>query len=401
MDAGKNQRNPARWPITNLGKIATLLSGGTPDRSRPEFWNGGMPWLSAKDLKSFYVCDSIEKVSEEGIADGSRQVPKGSILILVRGMTLLKDVPVALTTGPVAFNQDLKAIIPGDGVNPEYLACWLVASRERLLSCVDQAGHGTGRLPTDLLRALPVYLPSSAIQEILAKSFGAWHRALETTAQLLRVKRQSRKGFTQQLLIGRLRFSAFVKEQLRESRLGEFLSESRTRGSNGATARKLTIKLYGRGILPKSEKLAGSVTTQYFLRKRGQFIYSKLDFLNGAFGVVPDALDGYETTADLPAFDVDGGLNPKWLLAYVCREDFYHRKLGLAAGGRKARRVNPDAFLRIKIPVPSRAEQDKIVEFLDALDREIDLLTRQADALIRQKKALMQKLLTGQIRVKV
>lgn len=250
------------------------------------------------------------------------------------------------------------------------------------------------------IKAVSWTFPPVREQERIATIASEWSSAIDCASRLVNEKRVLKKGLAHQLLTGRRRFPDFVTQPWREGRLGKFLSESRIRGSDGATARKLTVKLYGRGVAPKMEKLAGSAATQYFIRKSGQFIYSKLDFLNGAFGVVPDALDGYETTTDLPAFDVEEDLNPRWLLAYACREGFYRSKLGLAAGGRKARRVNPPALLRIKVPVPPRAEQDKIVEFLNALDREIELLTRQVDALKLQKKGLMQKLLTGQIRVK-
>ena len=106
-------------------------------------------------------------------------------------------------------------------------------------------------------------------------------------------------------LVPKLRFPEFRDADGWELRqLGEFLNESRLPGSKGNVAKKITVKLWGNGVFEKNEAVQGSVNTQYFQRKAGQFIYSKLDFLNQAFGVIPANLDNFESTVDLPCFDI-------------------------------------------------------------------------------------------------
>ena len=58
-------------------------------------------------------------------------------------------------------------------------------------------------------------------------------------------------------------------------------------------------------------------------------------------------------------------------------------------------------FSQIQVPLPSLKEQEKIADFFEACDRELDLLQQKLAALQQQKKGLMQRLLTGQVRVKV
>ena len=84
--------------------------------------------------------------------------------------------------------------------------------------------------------------------------------------------------------------------------------ESRIKGSNGKEARKITVKLWGKGVFEKTNKRVGSENTKYYKRKSGQFLYSKLDFLNCAFGIIPLDLDGLESTVDLPCFDISDGI---------------------------------------------------------------------------------------------
>jgi type I restriction enzyme S subunit len=82
-------------------------------------------------------------------------------------------------------------------------------------------------------------------------------------------------------LVPKLRFPEFREaERWMTSRLGDFLRESRLSGNKGNVARKITVKLWGKGVFEKNEAIQGSANTQYYRRKAGQFIYSKLDFLN-------------------------------------------------------------------------------------------------------------------------
>ena len=173
------------------------------------------------------------------------------------------------------------------------------------------------------------------------------------------------------------------------------------RGSDGASARKITVKLYGKGAVPKSDKRDGSTKTRYYRRAPDQLIYSKLDFLNGAFAIVPESLRGYESSLDLPAFDISEQVNPKWLIEYLTRPAYYTAQLHLARGQRKARRIAPDDFLASPVKLPQRDRQDEIAEVLAVADREIALRKTELDTLTRQKRGLMQKLLTGEWRVKV
>ena len=181
-------------------------------------------------------------------------------------------------------------------------------------------------------------------------------------------------------------------------RAGAFLSGSQIPGSTGLTAEKLTVKLYGRGVFAKQDRTPGSKNTKYFTRRKGQFIYSKLDFLNGAFGIVPPELDGRESTGDLPAFDIAQDVSPAWLLYYVSRPDFYERQGTSAIGSRKARRVSPMEFLQLELPTPPLAEQKKIAAILSSVDEAIQTTQAVIEQTRRVKEGLLQQLLVEGLR---
>lgn len=112
------------------------------------------------------------------------------------------------------------------------------------------------------------------------------------------------------------------------------------------------------------------------MRHAGQFIYSKLDFLNCAFGVVPNKLDGLETTADVPAFNCLG-INPYFMYYTAIQPSFYINNGMKADGSRKAKRIHSNTFLNMPISCPSEKEQDMICNSLLDLDRLITLHQRK------------------------
>ena len=167
-----------------------------------------------------------------------------------------------------------------------------------------------------------------------------------------------------------VRFAGFT-EAWEQRKLGDLLVESKIKGHPGNVAKKLTVKLWGKGVVEKND-FGGSIYTQYYIRKYEQFIYSKLDFLNSAFAVIPKNMDGYESTADLPAFDCVNS-NPYFIFYRVTQKDFYLKNGAVADGSRKAKRIHVDTFLGMEITAPNFLEQDKIVHFFQVLDRLITL----------------------------
>ena len=167
------------WRETTLGHVVEFLSGGTPSRAQAAYWNGLVPWVSAKDMKRFRLRDTEDHVTAEGVANGTKLVPTGTVLLLVRGMTLLNELPVCITERPMMFNQDVKALRPLPGLDPDFLPYLVLGNKNRLLNLVDLAGHGTGRLNSEELKALNVQLPSEAEQRAIAHILGTLDDKIE------------------------------------------------------------------------------------------------------------------------------------------------------------------------------------------------------------------------------
>ncbi|MGW7695618.1 restriction endonuclease subunit S [Streptomyces asiaticus] len=156
------------WRDIPLGESAKWLSGGTPRTSEPDYWNGDIPWISAASLKSRWIDESDRKVTELGAQNGTRLVPAGAVIFVVRGMSLTSEFRVGLTRRQVAFGQDCKALMPLDWIDPVTLFLAIVTRSREVLEMVDTAGHGTGRLSTDRIAKLYVRVPEGTAAEQFA-----------------------------------------------------------------------------------------------------------------------------------------------------------------------------------------------------------------------------------------
>ena len=183
---GEPGLNPKKYAACQLSDVSTFQSGGTPSKSRPEFWGKGLPWVSPKDMKSLRIRDSIDHVTQAALENGNvKRVGKDAILIVVRGMILAHTVPISLAEEELTINQDIKAIRFSRSVVPEFGFWCLRVQHKRLLGDIDTASHGTKRLNIDRLRRTPMLLPDEKKQSQFAKSIQQWERILSVARHQL------------------------------------------------------------------------------------------------------------------------------------------------------------------------------------------------------------------------
>jgi type I restriction enzyme S subunit len=170
---------PKSWEVVPLRDVCTFLSGGTPSKKRPDFWEGTIPWVSPKDMKKPRLSDVTDHISDAALKDGSSLAPAGSVFVVIRGMILAKDVPVALAEVPMAFNQDMKAIILGSHVIPSFLLYALVEFKQHLFQKVGRSAHGTMTLMSSELEQFSIPLPDRKTQEEIAAAIQTVERKHE------------------------------------------------------------------------------------------------------------------------------------------------------------------------------------------------------------------------------
>jgi type I restriction enzyme, S subunit len=167
------------WPIVPLGAKVKFLSGGTPRKDEPRFWEGDIPWVSSAEMVQQHVRDTQLHVSEDGAKTGSRLVPPKTVLVVVRGMSLANEFRVAISERDLTFNQDLKALIPDKCLDPMFLFYYLLSQNKAIRDSASEAAHGTKKLDMPVLEQWPIPLPPRALQKKVAAVLSAYDDMIE------------------------------------------------------------------------------------------------------------------------------------------------------------------------------------------------------------------------------
>lgn len=386
------------WPLVRLGEVVHLRSGHTPSKARAEYWGGRFPWISAKDLKRPRIGESIDCITDLAVTECATVVPRGTLVILVRGMTLLKDVPVALTTRDLAINQDIKGLVPADVVDPEFLLCVLTAKRSQLMRFVDRAGHGTGKLDTTRLLSLPVRLPALAEQRFVAGVGQRFDAVVSSVRRVLEAKRRLKRALLQQLLTGKGRAKARVVALADVVRLrsGNTPSKARPDYWDGnfpwISAKDLKRPRIGESIdsitsLAVKESATVVPPGTVVILVRGMMLLKDVPVaVTTRELAINQDIKGLE-----PSADIDSGFLLCLLAAKRSQLMGFVNRAGHGTG-----KLDTDRLLSLPLHLPPLAEQRNIAGAVELLDHEITLLDRQLTAYRQLKRGLMQKLLTGE-----
>lgn len=160
------------------------------------------------------------------------------------------------------------------------------------------------------------------------------------------------------------KFSYSNKYEL--ARIGDFLIKSRTivNIEDDKAYNRVTVKINNKGVILRDTETGVNIgTKKQYLAKTGQFIISKIDARNGAFGIIPNELDNAIVTNDFPLFEVDTKkINSQFLLLITTTKEFIKFAQSCSSGTTNRQRMDIDLFLNQKIPLPKIEEQNKIVQ---------------------------------------
>ena len=147
---------PSEWEdMVALDDVVDFVGGGTPSRKVPRYFTGETPWATSKDVKSRYLDDAEEHITQEAIdKSATKPVPAGSILLVVKSKILAHSLPTSIISRPFCFGQDLKGLVCEEGVQPEFVVSALQIQKERILQSA--RGANTEGLTLDLLRSIPL-----------------------------------------------------------------------------------------------------------------------------------------------------------------------------------------------------------------------------------------------------
>lgn len=184
-------------------------------------------------------------------------------------------------------------------------------------------------------------------------------------------------------------------------KIGEFLTESKVLAEESDAAHRITVRLNCKGVEKRGLKAEKDGATKYYTRYAGQFIYGKQNIHKGAFGIIPPELDGFTSSADLPAFDIDESkCVPEWIPLCLKVNERY-KTLQKEVKGVGSQRLAVNVFLNVEIPLPDVSVQRKILAKVGKKLTSIALLDDEAEKQKNYAKQLRQNILQEAIEGKL
>ncbi|MGO0307888.1 restriction endonuclease subunit S [Endozoicomonas acroporae] len=403
--------------------VEKQTGGGTPSRHESVFWNGDIPWASVKDFNDneLKISCTEESITEKGLqSSASNLIPSGVPLVCTR-MAVGRT---AITTCPMAINQDVKALFPADGVHAGYLL--------RLLKFIqikaDEQSIGStvkGIRIQDYLD-IPVPVAPENEQPIIDHYLEILDTNTRQTEAIIAKLQQVKKGLLHDLLTrgiddsGQLRPPQHLAPELyKDSPLGWIPKEWKIstlteicsdivdcphstpvyQDEGVLVARTMHIK-EGQFLENLASKVSEASYKKRILRlepQEGDVIFTREAPVGEAF-VIPANMKvclGQRVMILRPKTD---SLCGEFLVAQIYSGQIKDRIKMLTAGTTNPH-LNVAEVRNFLMPSPALAEQKNISSRINALNLKIRLEIVRFNKLKKQKSGLMNDLLTGKVRV--
>ncbi|SHG56474.1 restriction endonuclease subunit S [Pedobacter caeni] len=153
-------------------------------------------------------------------------------------------------------------------------------------------------------------------------------------------------------------------------KLGDLLLESKINSDNPDPNKRLRVRLNIGGIEKRPEIIDKEGATKYFIRKAGQFIFGAQNLHKGAFGIIPPELNDFESSSDIPAFDVHDSCYPEWIFYFFKQGNFY-LKLEQFTKGIGSKRINRKLLFDLNIYLPPKEEQKRILDSIGNIEKKL------------------------------
>ena len=191
-------------PLKNCGK---WFSGGTPDKRNNDYWDHGtIKWVSSQEVKETHIQDTTYKITHKAIAESTTAIaPAYSLLLVTRSGILKHSIPVAYISEDMAINQDIKALIPKEGIDYYYLLSYLKYKEKELVSAYVKTGTTVESIIMNLFLKLEVPFPSYEEQIRISNVIRCNDKKLQALAEEVECWKEKKKALMQVLLTGTVR----------------------------------------------------------------------------------------------------------------------------------------------------------------------------------------------------
>lgn len=415
---------PSQWEISPLKYLATFTGGGTPSKDNPDFWDGNIPWVSPKDMKTPRISTTIDNITDSAIKQSSTNLlEKDALLMVVRSGILQHSIPVAINDVPVSLNQDMKALRFSAPLLSEYAFYFVEGNQSRLLLEWSKEGATVESIEHEFLAntlfPCPPLSERTAIIAFLDHETAKIDALIEKQQRLIELLKEKRQAVISHAVTKGLNPNALMKDSGVEW-LGEVPAHWEIRKFNHCTSIKSgqvdpTEFPYsgftliapnhiesgtGKIISLETAQEQGADSGKY-LCSEGEVIYSKIRPALAKVCISPS--NQTICSADMYPICANGGLLNEFL--YWSLLSTWFTSFVILESDRVAMpKINREKLAEISLPIPPTHEQIEISEYLKKQTSTVDVLLDKArsgiELLQERRTALISAAVTGKIDVR-
>jgi type I restriction enzyme S subunit len=389
------------WSYKKLSELAEVSSGGTPQRSRKEFWNGDIPWYSSGELNDFITIAPKEHITESGLTGSNAKIcPRGSLLIGMYDTAALK---MSLLDREGTFNQAIAGVKPNENINLSFILYAINSIKPELLKLrrgVRQKNLNQGMIKDILIPDLPLS-EQKHIVALLDTLFADLKQARAKTEQNLKNARELFDSYLQQVFSQK--GEGWVDKTLKEASLDFGRGKSKHRPRNDASLYDGDYPFVQTGDVRNCEHLITKYSKTY---NEAGLAQSKL-WPKGTICITIAANIAETGILDFSSCFPDSVIgvvvNPEVTTIPYVEFLLQSFKAILKAKGKGSAQdnINMGTFEKLHFPFPNINKQNEIVNSLNELMISVQQLEviyqKKLSSIDELKKSILQKTFSGEL----
>lgn len=422
---------PDHWNLSPLKYLADFSGGGTPSKDNPSYWNGHIPWVSPKDMKSTNITSTIDNVTELAVKQSSTSLlSAGALLMVVRSGILQHSIPVAINDVPVTLNQDMKALRFKPRLSTQY-ARYVVSGNQRLLLLEwSKQGATVESIEQEYLANTLFPVPPAAEQEKITNFLGHETAKIDTLIekqqQLIKLLKEKRQAVISRAVTKGLNPNAPMRDSGVEW-LGEVpahwvvaqLKFNTLEMQTGPFGSQLHAEDYvddGIPLVNPAHMIDGKIVSDSRVSvdkktwdrlnrhqlKTGEIIFARRGDL-GRCAIVTEEQEGWLCGTGSLKAKLNERLVPEYSYLLIT-SDGVVAELSLESKGSTMENLNTETLGRVRLPVPPVSEQDEILTYVHEVSGKFKTLIENASSAIElmqeRRTALISAAVTGKIDVR-
>jgi type I restriction enzyme S subunit len=421
---------PRHWKRTKIKHEFVFSGGGTPSTENDEYWGGNIPWISSKDMKSKYLTESTDYITELGLRNSPcSMVEPNCMIMVVRSGILQRTIPVSINLVPLVVNQDQKVFKTKGRVRVDYFYYFVTGNERHLLVDWMKEGTTVESIELEYLYRFHLNVPPLPEQEEIVRYLDTKTQEIDQLVSITQKKidllKERRTSTINEVVTKGLNTNVELKdsglewigeiprhwERRKVSTLGTFFKGSGIKKDEVREVGFPCIR-YGEIYTQYERVLVNTVSFIDEETTKSSVLIGKGDVLFTGSGetvedigksVVYFGEEEVYVSGDIIVLRLSGNEVDPLFMSYLMNTDYVNHQKSLSARGEIIVHIYSKNIREIQVFLPPLPEQEEIVRYLDTKTKEIDQLVsieeNRIETLKEYRQTLISEVVTGKVKV--